>query len=238
MPEKIRISVVSYTNAKPYVEGLKQLNDQIDLSSDIPSDCADKLINNQIDIGLVPIATLLSLKNYQIVSDYCIGALGAVNSVFIFSEKPITEIQSIRADQQSRTSNLLAKVLLKNHWKINPEWVETADADAFVQIGDRTFGKADQYAYAYDLSANWFEMTALPFVFAAWVSNKAISEEFISTFNQALKSGLDQRPQLIKELDTYPNFDMAKYLNEYISYDLDDAKKTALAHFLELAKTV
>jgi chorismate dehydratase len=81
-------------------------------------------------------------------------------------------------------------------------------------------------------------MTALPFVFAAWVSNTPISEEFISVFNKALKSGLDQRPQLIKELDTYPNFDMAKYLNEYISYDLDDAKKTALAHFLELAKTV
>jgi len=238
MPEKMRISVVSYTNAKPFVDGLKQLNDQIDLSSDIPSDCADKLINNQIDIGLVPVATLLSLKHYQIVSDYCIGALGAVNSVFIFSEKPITEIQSIRADQQSRTSNLLAKVLLKNHWKINPEWVESADADAFVQIGDRTFGKADQYAYAYDLSAHWFEMTAFPFVFAAWVSNKAISGKFISTFNQALKSGLDQRPELIKELDTYPNFDMAKYLNEYIQYDLDESKKTALAHFLEFAKSV
>ena len=238
MPEKMRVSAVSYTNAKPFVYGLKQLNDQIDLSLDIPSDCADKLINNQIDIGLVPVATLLSLNHYQIVSDYCIGALGAVNSVFIFSEKPISEIKTIRADQQSRTSNLLARVLLKNHWKINPNWVETAEAEAFVQIGDRTFGKADQYAYAYDLSACWFEMTALPFVFAAWVSNKPVSDEFISQFNEALAFGLKHRSILINELDTFPNFDMAKYLNEYIRYDWDDAKKTALAHFLELATTV
>jgi chorismate dehydratase len=240
MSEKMRISAVSYTNAKPFVYGLTHgsLCDNIELSLDIPSDCADKLINNQIDIGLVPVAALLKLPTYHIVSNYCIGAVGAVHSVFIFSHKPITEIKTIHADQQSRTSNLLAKVLLKHHWKTNPEWIETDDADAFVLIGDRTFGKVEQYAYAYDLSASWYEMTAKPFVFAAWVSNKAISEEFISEFNETLKLGLANRPALIKELDTFPNFDMAKYLNEYIDYDLDDSKKAALAHFLELAKTV
>lgn len=240
MPDKMRISAVSYTNAKPFVYGLTHgsLSDKIELSLDIPSDCADKLINNQIDIGLVPVATLLKLPSYQIVSNYCIGAIGAVYSVFIFSNKPITEIKSIRADQQSRTSNLLAKVLLKNHWKINPSWVETDDADAFVLIGDRTFGKVEQYAHAYDLSSYWHEMTDMPFVFAAWVSNKTISENFISEFNETLKLGLANRPALIKELDTFPNFDMAKYLNEYIDYDLDDSKKAALAHFLELANSV
>lgn len=240
MPEKMRISAVSYTNAKPFVYGLTHgsLSDKIELSLDIPSDCADKLINNQVDIGLVPVATLLKLPSYQIVSDYCIGAIGAVHSVFIFSNKPITAIKSIRADKQSRTSNLLAKVLLKNYWKTNPEWVESEDADAFVLIGDRTFGKVEQYAYAYDLSATWYEMTTKPFVFAAWVSNKAISEEFISEFNETLKLGLANRPELIKELDTFPNFDMTKYLNEYIDYDLDHSKKASLAHFLELAKTV
>ena len=240
MPEKMRISAVSYTNSKPFVYGLTHgsLTNKIELTLDIPSDCADKLINNQVDIGLVPVATLLKIPTYQIVSDFCIGAVGAVHSVFIFSNKPIITIKTIRADQQSRTSNLLAKVLLKCHWKIEPQWVETDDADAFVLIGDRTFGKANQHAYAYDLSASWYEMTKMPFVFAAWVSNKTIPEDFITEFNETLKLGLANRPTLIKELDTFPNFDMAKYLNQYIDYDLNDSKKAALAHFLELAKTI
>lgn len=240
MLEMIRISAVSYTNTKPFVYGLKHVSiaDQIDLSLDIPSVCADKLINNQVDIGLVPVATLLSLSNYQIISDYCIGAVGAVHSVYIFSDKPISAIKTIRADEQSRTSNLLAKVLLKNYWKISPEWVKDDTADAFVQIGDRTFGKAESYAYAYDLSAVWHDFTTMPFVFAAWVSNKPISEEFIANFNAALQLGLENRPELIKELDTFPNFDMGQYLNTYIDYNLDELKRKALAHFLDLAKSV
>ncbi|MEY3678516.1 MAG: hypothetical protein RI924_657 [Bacteroidota bacterium] len=236
----MRISAVSYTNTKPFVYGLTHsaLANNIELSLDIPSDCADKLLNNQVDIGLIPVATLLSLPNYHILSDYCIGATGAVHSVYIFSTKPISDVRSIRADPQSRTSNLLAKVLCKYLWNIDPEWVQTGDADAFVLIGDRTFGIADQHAFAYDLSAAWYEMTNLSFVFAAWVSNQPIAEEFISEFNKALKSGLEQRPNIIKELNQYLNFDMAKYLYEYIDYDLNQSKREALAHFLDLAKNV
>ena len=69
------------------------ITNQIDLSLDIPSACAIKLINNQVDIGLVPVAALLQIPNYEIISDYCIGANGAVDSVFIFSNKPIGELK-------------------------------------------------------------------------------------------------------------------------------------------------
>ena len=85
----------------------------IDLSLDIPSVCANKLIENQVDIGLVPVAALLHIKDYHIISNYCIGANGAVDSVFIFSNKPILEIETLQLDAQSNTSNLLSKVLLK-----------------------------------------------------------------------------------------------------------------------------
>lgn len=240
MSEKIKISAVSYTNTKPFVYGLQHspIFSSIQLSLDIPSVCADKLINNQADIGLVPVAALLKLPEFEIISDYCIGANGAVHSVFIFSDKPIREIKTIRADRQSRTSNLLAKVLLKNYWKISPQWVEEGPADSFVEIGDRTFGKANHYAFAYDLSENWQKLTQLPFVFAAWVSTKTLTESFISDFNQALKFGLENRDAVIKQLATYPNFDLAEYLHHYIDYNLDSAKKEALKLFLSLAKAI
>ena len=174
---KLRISAVSYTNTKPFIYGIEHtdLINKIELSLDTPTDCAQKLIDNVVDIGLIPVAATLNLPKWDIVSDYCIAAIGAVNSVFIFSNCEIKDIKILQMDPQSRSSNNLARVLLKNFWKIEYERVvDTADysqsADphtAFVQIGDRTFGKKDQYPFVYDLAEEWQKFTGLPFTFAA-----------------------------------------------------------------------
>ena len=235
---KIKVSAVSYTNTKPFVYGLthSKVIDQIDLSLDIPSDCARKLIENQVDIGLVPVAALLNIPDYQIISDYCIGATGAVNSVFIFSDKPIEGVKTLRLDTQSRTSNNLALVLLKNFWKINPEIVEE-DGDAFVLIGDRTFDKKAQYKYAYDLAAEWQNFTSMPFAFAVWAANKPINKKFIRKFNVALKLGLDNRLEVIKD-HPLNGFDLEDYLLNKLDFNLDQKKREAINLFLSYIKAL
>lgn len=237
---KIKVSAVSYTNSKPFVYGIMHsgIMEQIDLSLDIPSVCANKLVENQVDIGLVPVAALLHIKDYHIISNYCIGAKGKVDSVFIFSNKPIQEIKTLRLDAQSRTSNNLAKVLLKYHWEINPGLVNSELADAFVQIGDRTFSNRDHYPYQYDLAAEWFNFTGLPFVFAVWASNKPISEDFKIAFNEALKYGLDQRKEVIADLPRVENMDLEDYLTRKIDFNLDEQKLIALEKFLGLIRTL
>jgi chorismate dehydratase len=236
--KKIKVSAVSYTNSKPFVFGLMHTDiiNKIDLSLDIPSECALKLINNQVDIGLVPVAALLQIPNYEIISEYCIGANGAVDSVFIFSNKPIAELETLKLDSQSRTSNYLAKVLIKNYWKCNPEIVSHENADAFVQIGDRTFGKKDQFLYHYDLAEEWFKYTALPFAFAVWASNKTIDESFKIDFNAALEFGLKQRDQVLKELQAVDNFDLNDYLMKKVDFDLNEGKLKAIKKFHELIR--
>lgn len=233
---KIRVSAVSYTNTKPFVYGLRHSSiiNKIELSLDIPSECANKLTNNQVDIGLVPVAALLDIPNYQIVADYCIGATGAVDSVFIFSNKPVQEIRSIRLDSHSRTSNNLALVLLKNYWKLQPEIVDDG-ADAFVLIGDRTFGKKDQYKYAYDLAEEWQKFTSLPFAFAVWAANKPVSEEFVKEFNIALKLGLDNRLEVIKDMPLN-GFDLRDYLQNKLDFNLDNKKRQAIDMFHSFIK--
>ncbi len=237
---KIKVSAVSYTNSKPFVYGIMHSGvlDQIDLSLDIPSVCANKLIENQVDIGLVPVAALLHIKDYQIISNYCIGAKGKVDSVFIFSNKPIQEIRTLQLDAQSRTSNNLSKVLLKYHWKINPELLNSELADAFVQIGDRTFANRDHYPYQYDLAAEWYNFTGLPFVFAVWASNKPIPEDFKIAFNEALKYGLDHRKEVIAGLPKVENLDLEDYLTRKIDFNLDEQKLNALEKFLGLIRTL
>jgi len=246
--KKIRISAVSYTNTKPFLYGIRHtpIIDQIDLSLDIPSDCAQKLIDDKVDIGLIPVAATLNLPEWNIVSDYCIGADGPVNSVFIFSNCDIKDVKTVQLDPQSRTSNNLAKVLLKNFWKVGPEllinasdYAQSTDANtAFVQIGDRTFGKKDKYPFVYDLSEEWKKFTGLPFVFAAWIANKSIPQEFIREFNSALKFGLDHRPELLAELSKRNDFDFEDYLMHKLDFNLTDDKKKALYLFLDYIKAL
>lgn len=232
----IKISAVSYTNTKPFIYGIEhaEILNKIDLSLDIPSDCAAKLINNQVDIGLIPVAAIPHVPNANIVANYCIGSVGAVNSVFIFSDVPVSEIKTLRLDSHSRTSNNLAKVLLKFYWKLDVEFTTDIDAktDAIVLIGDRTFGKKAEYAFAYDMGQEWMNFTGLPFVYAAWVANKTIPQSFIDEFNEALAFGLSHRAELLKDLPIRNDFDLNDYLFHKLDFDLTEKKREALDLFL------
>ena len=244
---KIRISAVSYTNTKPFIYGLMHsgIPPKIELSLDSPTDCAQKLIDDEVDIGLIPVAATLSLPKWEIVSDYCIGSVGAVNSVFVFSNCDIREAKTLQLDPLSRNSNSLAKVLVKLFWKADQltcfenavDYAESTDPEtAYVQIGDRTFGKVDKYPFVYDLGAEWQKFSGLPFVFAAWIANKPIPAEFMAEFNQALKYGLDHRGELLKELPPVRDFDLDDYLLHKLDFDLTDEKKKALYLFLDYMK--
>ena len=90
---------------------------KIELVKDYPANIAQSLIDGHIDIGLVPVAITPLLSNPHIVSDYGIGTKGKVASVAIFSQVPIEQIESIYLDYQSRTSVRLARILLKEFWK-------------------------------------------------------------------------------------------------------------------------
>jgi chorismate dehydratase len=240
----LKISAVSYLNTIPFVHGLKQseLIKIIDLQLDYPSICAEKLINGIVDLALVPVAVIPKLKEAHIISDYCIGANGAVDTVCLYSDVPIEEIESIVLDYQSRTSVALLKILLNEYWQLNPElkkanvgFEENIKGNhAALVIGDRAFALNTKYAYIYDLSAIWKKMTGLPFVFAAWVANKKLPQDFIVSFNKALEKGLSNIDKaLALEGNSYPNCKNPEdYLNNKISYNLDVEKQKGMELFL------
>ena len=232
----IKISAVAYTNTKAFIYGLEHSDiiNKIDLSLDIPSECAAKVISGEVDLGLMPVAAIPFVPNANIVADYCIGSDGAVNSVFIFSDVPVAEIKTLRLDAHSRTSNNLAKVLLKFHWKLGVEFTTdpTVKTDAIVLIGDRTFGKKEDFAFVYDMGEEWKNFTGLPFMYAAWVANKEISQEFKTEFNAALKFGLVHRNEVLKDLPQIPNFDLEDYLYHKLQFDVTDDRKKAMNLFL------
>jgi chorismate dehydratase len=243
--ELIKVSIVSYLNSMPFLYGLEQsklINSQFTLSSDNPAECARKLLNNEIDIGLVPVAVIPQLNESHIISDFCIGADGAVNSVMLYSNVPIKEIKKIYLDYQSRTSVQLVQLLAREYWKINPEFLPAfigfedliSDNSAAVVIGDRTFSLNNKFPYVIDLPEEWKKMTGLPFVFACWIANKKLPESFLQEFNKALKFGVYHVEQSIshyKLMEKYPT-NVKEYLTHYIKYNLGDAQLNALKVFL------
>lgn len=237
---KIRVSAVSYTNTYPFLNGIRKskVMEQIDLSVDYPSACAQKVIDDQADIGIIPTAALLSLPEYYINTDFCIGTEGAVDSVFIFANKPIEEVKTLRLDKQSRTSNGLARILIKNYWKQEVELVtdESVESDAYVLIGDRTFGKKNAVPYVYDLGKEWFNFTGLPFAFALWVSNKKLPTTFVEQFNEALAYGVEHATDVIAGLPEFEGFDYTKYLTQHLNFHLTDKKREAVQLYLRYLK--
>ncbi len=246
--KRYKISIVNYLNTLPFVYGLKQsgIDQHIDISYDIPAVCAEKLLNKQVDIGLVPVAILAKMDEYHIITDFCIGSNGVVDSVKLFSMVPLHEIKEVVLDYQSRTSVTLVQILAKEFWKINPTFSKAEPgfeksvegSKAAVIIGDRTFGINNTFPYEYDLAEEWKKFTGLPFAFAAWTSHEVIEDQkFLEEFNNALAFGVENT---LKALEAYKNdvdgFDPYDYLTQKISHKLDVPKKEAINKFLAYLK--
>ena len=151
------------------------------------------------------------------------------------------QIEKVYLDYQSRTSVNLARILLKEFWQKDVELVNATGEDfrtkikgttAGVVIGDRALEQRQHSKYIYDLGEAWKEHTGLPFVFAAWISNKRLPEEFIQQFNEANAEGLNHVNDIITGTN-YPFYDLKKYFNKNIDYHLDEKKKQALKLFLD-----
>lgn len=232
----------------PFRYGIKhsELSSKIDLQEDIPSICAQKLKFNQVEIGLVPVALLTEIDNYKIITDFCIGANGKVDSVKLYSQVPLNDIKTVILDYQSKSSVALTKVLDKFFWKTNFHFEDAVPGyeqfisgnTAAVVIGDRTFSLNGTYKYEYDLAEEWRKFTGLPFVFAAWVSTAEVSAQFIQAFNDALKNGIENTDNALSEsvLKFPSKFDPQDYLKNKIDYQLNDKKRVALEMFLHYIK--
>ena len=245
MQKKIRVGAVSYLNTKPLIYGFQNgmMSDKIELMLDYPARLATALQKKEIDIALLPVAAINRIPEAEVISDYCIGATGEVASVCLFSEVPIEEVQSIYLDYQSKTSVALTKILLREFWKTRPMLLEADEnyidniqgKTAGLIIGDRALTLYNHFTYRYDLAAIWHAHTQRPFVFATWISNTPLSDNFKMQFNEATGLGIAKLDEIISRSD-YDKYDLKTYYTQNISYILDDEKRNAMTLFLKQAE--
>lgn len=213
--------------------------DMMELSVDYPAKIGQQLIDGIVDVALVPVAVIPKMKEHHIISDYCIGAEGPVASVCLFSDVPLHDIKRIYLDYQSRSSVALLKLLVRDYWKLDVEFIPTTGdyegnikgTDAGLVIGDRAFLQRKVSPYIYDLAEYWIRYTSLPMVFAAWISNKPLPIEFIQQFNNANGIGIHNIPAVVAE-NPYDKYDLTTYYIKNLSYPLTPSKRQGLNKFL------
>lgn len=244
---EIRISNIIYLNTLPFRYGLASYKFpqkyQVNISEDIPSECARKLAANECEIGIVPVAVTGNLSEHKITSDYCIASLKEVRSVMLFSECSLSEITAVYMDYQSRTSVKLLKYLSSEKWQRNFQWLEAhtgyeskiSGKTAGLVIGDRALSLYGKFPYQYDLASEWNELTGLPFVFAVWVAHRSVPEDFLQHFNNSLKFGVGNINIAAESVKSKYPYEIMSYLTNNIYYHYDENCRKAVDFFLKSA---
>mgnify|MGYP002706891331 FL=1 len=236
------IAAVSYLNTIPFIYGIRhEGNFRADLLLSPPSECTKNYVEGRADLALLPAAAVPSLKSTDVITEYCIGAVGPVRTVVLLSDGPVSEVRRVFLDPHSQTSVELVGYLAAHRWKIAPEWYSLDDyeqlrhaqeGDAFLLIGDKVFDHEEKFRYKYDLAAEWQAATKLPFAFAVWVARKGTPYEVIESLQHALTFGLEHTYEAILEagFDKKP-YDAYEYLTRNIDYIFDNQKRRALQKF-------
>lgn len=233
---------VGYLNARPLWEALRN-DPRVDLRLAPPSELARALAENEADVGLLPVAAAATMGELRLLRNMAIGARGKVRSVAIVAERPIHELDAIAIDLSSRTSVVLARLLLARR-KLTPRLFGAEPKEAIASthgttgaliIGDPALDLEHRYPHRLDLAEDWLEWTGLPFVFAAWFARPdAISREQEDLFRVAKQKGLARTDVIAKEHAERSGLDeesLRAYLTESIRYDLGDEELLGLERF-------
>ena len=240
--KKLRALGVAYLNARPLWESLKD-DARIDLDLARPSALARALAENEADVGLLPVAAAATIGELRLLRNMAIGARGKVRSVAIVSERPLHELDTIALDLSSRTSVVLARLLLARRklaphlFATDPEQAVAAvkGATGALVIGDAALNVETRFEHRLDLAEDWFEWTGLPFVFAAWFARPdAVDAHHEDIFRVAKQKGLARVDAIAAEHGARSGLDPASlraYLTESIRYDLGDEELLGLERF-------
>ena len=241
-----RIAAVSYLNTVPFIYGIEHATGlRAALLLSPPNGCAAAFSNGSAEIALVPAGALPQIKDYDIVTPFCLGAVNPVRTVVMMSNSPLEEIRRIYLDPHSVTSALLVKIFCGEHWGISPQWEPLDDysvadvpreGDAFLLIGDKVFDYEGRFRHTWDIAETWQRMTGLPSVFAVWVARKNVDARTVASLEEALGHGTRQIREAIAHYGHSGKPYAYDYLTKNIDYAFDAPKHKALTLFLELGR--
>jgi predicted solute-binding protein len=222
-----------------------------DLRFALPSECADQLAWGEADIGIVPVIEM-ARQGLDYFRGSGIACRGPVRSILLVSKVPCKEIRTLATDSGSRTSVVLARIILSEKFGVEPRLVSRppnlaamlGEADAALLIGDPALrlNPATLPFQVLDLGAEWTAMTGLPMVFAVWSARKElIQEPYAQALLQSCRYGCAHIDDIVKTEAAGRGIseDLARqYLTRHIAFELGERDYAGLERFLQFAARI
>ena len=251
MSAPVRVSAVSFLNARPLVHGLEAERALFDIEFDLPSACAERLHAGEVDLGLIPSFEYLR-GDYRLVPGVAIGSDGPILSVAIFTRVPMGQVRRLALDTSSRTSAALTRILCAKRWQVAPEFVpalpslgdmlETADAALIIGDPALAIDPLPRGIEKIDLGLAWQELTGLPFVYAAWAGRPGVlTARHVEALAAARDRGVEAVDTLAFEAaggDPVRAGTFASYLRHNLRYTFGPREQAGLERFHALAAEV
>ena len=194
----IKVAKIPYIHDEPFYFDMPRRG--VELYEMLPSAVAPAAEEGTIDAGPVPIVDAFRLEDrFQPIAGFCTATNDASGSVFLYSTKPIEELDGAKIGiiDDASTSPKLLEVLLKLKYGIEPgEFVglQPQEYDAFLLIGNRALRQrrgARGFPHRYDLGREWNEWTGLPFVFSRWIARNDMDLKELALLEDTLYVGLE-----------------------------------------------
>lgn len=234
-----RVGSVKALNAVPLTRGIE---DQVIYET--PAQLAERLRRDELDAALVSIVEPLLHDRYDLLDGIAIASLGEVKSVFLAHRQPLEQATEVFCDPASLTSVLLLKVLLaerglRPEFKPLENYAAAREKHFVLLIGDAAldflFGPHDHEIF--DLGAAWFEMTQLPFVYAAWALRRGVENQKLRRqLLEAKDFGMDTLDHIISRRTEYTEEFRKDYLGWHIHFHLGSDEKRGIARFIQLLR--
>ncbi len=241
---------VSYLNTVPLVWGIEQGAQRgiFEMNYALPAECADQLASGEADIGIVPVIEMARQK-LEYFPSTGIACRGAVRSILLVSKVPLREIKTLATDNGSRTSVMLARIILGEKYGVAPKLISRraelnpmlGEADAALIIGDAALhlDPATLPFETLDLGLEWNRMTGLPMVFAVWSGKKDVMlPAYEQAFLDSYREGRTHVEQIVVEQAPLRGLSeslVRTYLTQNIVFELNDRDREGLQLYLKQA---
>ena len=247
---KLRVVAADFLNSLPLTVEMAE-DETFAFEYVVPSEGARRIMEEEADIALLPVAALAEIGGLEVVPGPCIGANGRVESVVIVSEVPLDKIERLWVDDASRTSVILAQIFLDSVGKGSLPFVRRSGreipdlvqgTDAGLLIADVAFKESKRFTYRHDLGDAWKRLTGEPFVFAVWAARPGVlTPEIIERINRRFWDGQARKHRIIDEwsaANDMPREVVADYLDERIQFNLNKSAWYGLQEFFRLASNM
>jgi chorismate dehydratase len=219
----LRIGRVPYLHTEPFYVDMARRG--LALTELVPRAIAVAMANGEIDAGPVPLVDCFRLEDrLQPVAGFCVASAQHTGSSLLYSTKPIAALAGtyIGVTDEASTAVRLLHMLLHVKYQVHSATYGPLQAshDAFLLIGNQGLCQrmgVPGFPYTYDLGAEWYAWTGLPFVFSRWMVRKDVSPRERALLEEALYVGLEEGVDALCEV-AQPRQDLRMLPRDIVTY--------------------